>query len=301
MLGKVTKKIGIFIATGLFFLLCYRIFVAWGQIKGSIEFVRWNYLVTSIIALGISYALGFFSWKFLLSKLGVHLKLITASAIVSVSQLGKYIPGKVWYALGRLYITKQMNLPSTKITLSIILEGGFLFLSGFLIASITLFSAKPESPIFILIPIALAVSFFMHPAIINFLLRKAERLIKRKLEPVTLSTLDLIEVLTSYCVMWIVHSLGFYLLCLTIVTNHQFNPLPVMSSFITAWLVGFASIIVPGGLGIREGTLSFLLINIFPPPMNYVLAILGRIWTTVGEAVLFLIFFPLFRKLIERK
>jgi uncharacterized membrane protein YbhN (UPF0104 family) len=58
-----------------------------------------------------------------------------------------------------------------------------------------------------------------------------------------------------------------------------------------------AAIITPGGLGVREGILAFLLRDSFPPPLPSVLSLYGRLWATVFEGIVFIavLLFPIAR------
>ena len=76
-------------------------------------------------------------------------------AIIAVTQIGKYIPGKVWYGLGRIYLSRKLGLPTEIVTVSLFIEAVILFLSGLLIVAISfLFSIHTFNFIF-LIPIAI--------------------------------------------------------------------------------------------------------------------------------------------------
>jgi hypothetical protein len=56
-----------------------------------------------------------------------------------------------------------------------------------------------------------------------------------------------------------------------------------------AWAVGFLSLITPGGLGIREGAMAFLLKYYLPVPLAVIISILARLWITVFEVTVALI------------
>lgn len=58
-------------------------------------------------------------------------------------------------------------------------------------------------------------------------------------------------------------------------------------AFSGAMVLGFLAVIVPGGLGVREGVLVFLLSSSMPLPVTTLVALLYRLWFTLVEVVLF--------------
>jgi uncharacterized membrane protein YbhN (UPF0104 family) len=56
-------------------------------------------------------------------------------------------------------------------------------------------------------------------------------------------------------------------------------------SFVVAYLIGFAALMAPGGVGVREGMLALLLSTWLDPGPAAALALLARLWATVTEAL----------------
>jgi uncharacterized membrane protein YbhN (UPF0104 family) len=55
-------------------------------------------------------------------------------------------------------------------------------------------------------------------------------------------------------------------------------------------MVGFLSLITPAGLGVREATMTLTLKYYVPEPVGIIATLLARIWATVVELFLFLLF-----------
>jgi uncharacterized membrane protein YbhN (UPF0104 family) len=62
-----------------------------------------------------------------------------------------------------------------------------------------------------------------------------------------------------------------------------------------AWIVGFLSLPVPGGLGVREGVLVTLLQVFVPLPVSIIAALLARVWAILGMVVFFGVFVGVLR------
>ena len=94
---------------------------------------------------------------------------------------------------------------------------------------------------------------------------------------------DFLKILAVYLLSWGLQGLAFFFLVSTVKGWSIDIAFYLIGSYIAAWLVGFLVLFAPGGLGIREGTLSFLLEFCLPLPLAIALSLLARIWITLGE------------------
>jgi hypothetical protein len=76
---------------------------------------------------------------------------------------------------------------------------------------------------------------------------------------------------------------GFALLAaaVTPITATQFAAL--VATWVAAYVVGYLSLLTPGGLGVREGVMILLLAPLFPVPVPTVIALAARLWVILGE------------------
>ena len=144
-------------------------------------------------------------------------------------------------------------------------------------------------------PYILAVILFLglvaiHPTVfkktVSFVLKK----LKRETIDFNLTFPKILTLLFLFFLVFLCHGLGFLFL------TRSFYPVEVASYpilvgvFALAWLIGFLSFVTPAGLGIREGALSLLLKEHLPTGIGIIAALLSRIWLTIVEVFLFLLF-----------
>ena len=92
-------------------------------------------------------------------------------------------------------------------------------------------------------------------------------------------------VLVQCAVGWVLLSLSFALLVIS-VTSLGWRDVPELSQvFLTSYIVGFVSLVTPGGLGIREGIMTLMLTPLAGAGPAAALAILSRLWVTVTEVI----------------
>jgi hypothetical protein len=77
-------------------------------------------------------------------------------------------------------------------------------------------------------------------------------------------------------------------------TQADFKMYPTLTgAYAFSLNIGFLAIFTPGGIGVREGVLVFLLSSIFPLPVSTLISLLSRLWMTLGEVLCFFIAMPL--------
>ena len=102
-------------------------------------------------------------------------------------------------------------------------------------------------------------------------------------------------------VMWCIVGTGLYLIIDTMMPL-QIKMLPqIISIFSFSCALGMAAVIVPSGLGVREGALIFLLGNILLPPWPSIVAIVARLSWIAAELCNFCIGLVIHRKIVEKK
>lgn len=281
--------LGVLVVGITFYFLVGRLVADWNKIPWQDIHLNVPLLVIAFAILLFGYIPVFgLTWKVLLAGLGEKLPAVKAVAIIAVSQLGKYIPGKVWFTLGRIYLAKRHGIPESKSAVSALMEIGFALLTALILFALTiLLLPRGQAPVqvyltFILVPLCLLV---IYPPvlrrIVNFILRR----LRQPVIDIRLSFGRIAALVGLYLSMWLAQGIGFFVL-INSFYRLSFAQLPVVvGGYSLAWILGFLVLISPAGLGIREGILTFALRLIMPEPVAIIAALLGRVWITVAEVL----------------
>jgi uncharacterized membrane protein YbhN (UPF0104 family) len=281
------------VAVAIFVWIGRALYLNWHKI--SFEELQFNYifLILSASFHLCGFALMSVAWKYTMQFLNQDISFIHSLEILSLTRLGRYLPGKVWFAVGRAYFAKAKGISQRAVYVSIVLEVILQFWAAVLLFFATGAPAFGESininP-YVLAAVLIVSLVLIHPVvfkeIVNFVLRR----LKRQTMDFDLTILNILTLLVLFFLIFTCHGSGFLFLI------RSFYPLtltefPVMVSvFAVAWVVGFVSFLTPAGLGVREGTLSLLLTNHIPTGIGIIAALLSRIWLTIIEVLLFLLF-----------
>ncbi len=286
--------LGIIVVGASFYFLVSRLVQDWNRIPfDTLRFRPVPLVLSYVCFLGLHYPLIAWGWKLILRGLGERISTPRGLAIITVTQLGKYIPGKVWFALGRIGMAAREGIPKTKGLVSILIETGFSLLAAVLLFAVTvLFLPRGSVPapvywLFALAPLCLVV---VYPPVLNRVLAFLLRRLKRPVFELRLSYPRLLLILLVYCLDWFFHGLGNYAL-LSSFYPLGLEALPVIvGGYAVAWILGFLAVVAPAGLGVREGIYTVVARTVMPAPMAIAASFLTRVWTTIGEVVMALAF-----------
>lgn len=202
----------------------------------------------------------------------------------------KYIPGKVLIIVGRAgYINKSYGYPA-KALIGRSLEGQLIAIfAGILTGAIALFQVElsmGQTAIVLigisLLSLVLFTSFFQKigEGILSKILKKEIRIPQ-------LSLSKIVRILPVYFLYWVILSLAFYFFSASF--THALPSVSAGFVFPMGVTFGILAIIVPGGLGVREGVLAgFLHLIGFDLTLATSIALLSRGWYIIGELFLFI-------------
>jgi hypothetical protein len=98
----------------------------------------------------------------------------------------------------------------------------------------------------------------------------------------------------GYLLHWLLIALAFFCLLESFYPNE--NKIYVGLILPSAAVIGIVSLVSPGGIGVREGALVFLMISMgYSEESAIAISIVSRIWFLAGEGAFFLIGFTLNR------
>ena len=258
---------------------------------GDLSF-NYGILALSFLMIPLWFSIMCYIWKDMIEKFGNRISMIDSMRIIGLSMFGKYIPGKLWFTLGRAVLAERLGVPKKVTFTTIILETYFLLLTGTVFFVFLLFSlpTKPTyyASVFVIVlillfPLSLPVIF---KRILNFLLK----LLKKDALEINLSVFYVVKIIFLYVIIWIISGIEFYLLFRSF-TSIPLDFLIGISVYPAAWIIGFIVIIMPAGIGFREGVMFFFLSQKIPPDIAAIMTLLSRIQITIGELFyLFLLF-----------
>lgn len=272
-----------------------------GSTSGS-RIARPGWLLAAV-GLGALNLLGMAAlWTWLARRWGEDVRYPEGMAAWVGSNLGRYIPGKVWQLAGLAAFMRGTGRSGSVALVSALVFQIVVLVSGIAAALLTL--GNRISDAFggsILLPVGLAVvlALILHPGI----LRRATAALAKLLREDGPAVSSLIErerptggayswmLGVALLLAWWVYGAGLWFLIAGVSEGPVSDIRTLTGVFAASYVAGYLSIVTPGGLIVREGAMTLLLTAATPLPAAAAvgIAVLARLWTIVSELAAFAI------------
>lgn len=276
----VINAIGAIAALTILGLLLYRERDA----LAGIELTRsWPRLLAGQLLILLTLVIAALVWAGIMGALGSRAALRDHVHIYASTHLARYLPGTVWYIVGRSSLYQLQGDTARMVSIGSAIE---LLLSTMAAALLAIglglrnASQAPDATIPALALFVGVSAVALHPRVIAWL---AARLRMPPLPPLRLRSL--VKWLLSDAINWILGGLVLWL-----VANEIGGVPPAQFAYTTfAWtLVGVLSVMVyflPSNFGLTEVGLSLLLSRVMPSSLAVVVAVLTRVLMTIFTAL----------------
>jgi hypothetical protein len=232
-------------------------------------------LIINTFLLALAYAFNLFllvfGWRHIILAEEGELSLKASLMIYGKSQIAKYLPGNIFHLAGRQWLGSQYGLSQTILLKSSLWEIGLIAIAAVLIGLTSLanlfttFSAMILLMLIMIIGIAYVLTEFFKTGYV--------------------------KAFYAYLIFHIIAGLLFAVV-LNLIDGNVFNqPASLaicISAYVLAWLVGFVTPGVPGGVGVREMVILILLGHGYAEQTLLIALIVSRIVTTLGDLLLFI-------------
>lgn len=244
-------------------------------------------VAASAVILG-TFALLVETWRRVLMELASPIAFGTAARIWFVSNLGKYVPGRIWTVTTMAMMASQHGVPVGTVGASTIVITIANVATGFAVVLLT--SAGVVRRLaggtagVIAATIGLFVLLIATPYIAGHWNRIAARFHRAQLT-VSLPPRAVVIAIGGCTIGWLLYGLAFMLFVRSMIGPVGAPYWAFVTANAAAYLVGYLAIIAPAGIGFREVVLVSVLpaLRIATGPQAALITIASRIWLTVLE------------------
>lgn len=258
--------------------------------------------ILAVLAFALAVPLTGLSWGRIVRVLepAARVSAREAVAVQSLSWVLKYIPGQVGSVANKVLWAKKKGISRTLIVITFIYENVFLQLASIVPAVVILFiglgprvlgenATTLVAPLLILIPV---VAVLYAPLFHRIVALPAKKVLKRDVpREYFLSTGQTLRSAIAFLGPRIVNGIGFVAIAVSVSGITPAEWLPFAAAYALAGAIGILAFLVPSGLGVREAVIVVVLSQYIPVAEAIVISLIARLLSTVGDALVALIYF----------
>lgn len=261
--------------------------------------IRWSLVALSVLLVLLDYGLLIQVWRAMVAAWGEggKLSLRAAARIWFVSNLGRYVPGKVWQ-IGAMAVLAQRRgvSPVTATGASLVVNlanvaAGFVVVLATGAAVFRSFSdAGPHTGI--LVAVILGAGLLLLPLGFRLAAPLVARLTRGRVQLPAIPAQAIWLAALGTAAAWVVYGIAFQWFSTALVHRVTGGTAQYVAAFTGSYLVGYLAVFAPGGIVVREYMLATSLtsLGLLTGPEAWLVAIASRLWLTAVEVAPGLLF-----------
>ena len=266
---------------------CYGLISQWPQVRAALGQLAVSDVIGATFAVIAALGCMMLAWRALLADLGSPLPVPTATRVMFLGQLGKYVPGAVWAVAAQVSLAQDYRVPKRRSGTATLVSMAITLVVGLIMAGVTLPLASADAArhywwVLACIPVIL---IGLYPPVTKFGLDLVLRILRRPGLDRPLSLGGMARAVGWTTLGWIFYGVHAWLLVGAIAGKSLHVLLLSAGGYALAWAVGFLLIPFPGGIGPREVALIAVLSPVMPRGPALVIALASRVVMTAGDLV----------------
>lgn len=265
----------------------------WEEIKIFNWSINYYYIILSIFLQILTFILFSNAWCLLMQSFNHKIPILKGFKIAYISNLGRYIPGKIWPVFGIIYFLRKLNI-GVEVALASYTVATILGIPPALLISSIIIYLYPNTlqslnininiiniNIIILNIIVMIIIVSMPNAIIK-IYNIIIKLLNRNIIKVDINRKTALSIYLWYGLCWVSYGLSFYVFMHGVSVGLNIPIMVGVGSFIMGYVIGYLAFFTPGGLGARELVLAGVL-SAYLGPVSIGLALAARLWNLICE------------------
>jgi uncharacterized membrane protein YbhN (UPF0104 family) len=261
----------------------------WGEVSAHLREIPVTTLLGAFALALLAPVLSLLGWRVLLADLGTRLPLPPSASVFFVGQLGKYLPGSVWSVVAQADLGARLGVPRRRMGVVGLLSIMLSVITGAIIGApaVPLLLARSEEFRWWWFLPALLLLLLLWPRLLNAGIALLLRVLRRDPLEHRLTTPAIALTAMWFVIAWTGVGLSVLVLAHAMSPSTSLGSLAVTSicGFALASAIGMFSVIVPAGVGVRDGILALLLAALMPFPAAFTIVVISRFFSVVADVL----------------
>ncbi|MBM6405928.1 flippase-like domain-containing protein [Phycicoccus sp. CSK15P-2] len=261
----------------------------WTEVSGELGRMSVGALLAGLVLTTGAPVFTLLGWRVLLADLGSPLPAAPAASVFFVGQLGKYVPGSVWTVFAQAEMGTRLGVPRRRMAVTGLLSIGLAILCGSLLGVVALprLVARGSSPVtaWVVVAAVLVGGVLLWPRLLNALVALGLRILRRDPLEHALGGRAVLVTCVWFLAAWVSAGAGVAVLVRAVQPAAGATDLAVAAvcGFALASAAGQLSVLVPAGVGVRDGVLALLLVTFMPLSAATAVVVVARFLAVVSD------------------
>ncbi|MEO3808701.1 lysylphosphatidylglycerol synthase domain-containing protein [Sphaerisporangium sp. B11E5] len=267
--------------------LGYGLAANWGATSAALGRLSWGTVAGALAAVLAGVGCMLAAWRVVLAGLGSPLPVRVAAKVMCLGQLGKYVPGSVWAFAAMMELARDHGSPPRRTfgatVIALVLSLGCAL--GLAAATLPFTSREVAGRAWYLLALVPVIVVALHPRVLTYGLNLVLRAARREPLERSLPGRAMLVAAAWTLAGWLLYGVHVWLL-LGDVRPGGASLYPLAAgAYALAWATGLLTVIVPAGIGVREGALVLVLAPVLDAPLALVIAVVSRLAFTLADLV----------------
>jgi uncharacterized membrane protein YbhN (UPF0104 family) len=295
MRKRIWLAVQVAFAAAAFWFVGRAVYQYWADVERSLRTLSpsWALILASAVLVLGAYVVLIQTWRVMLGAWEGRSPLAfgDATRIWFVSNLGRYVPGKIWQIAAMSALAQQRGVSPVAATGSALIVNLANVLSGFVVAlaggvQLLDVTTHGRSGTALVVAAVLLAGMLLLPVLLPPAMALAGRVTGRLVHPPRVPARSVWAATVGTAVAWALYGTGFALLAHGILPGLGGGLWDFIAVYTVSYLAGYLFVPAPGGLGVREWTMvqGLTALGIAGQGDAWTIAFVSRLWLTVLEA-----------------
>ncbi len=275
----------------------------WREAGERLQSIRpqWGWIALATLIVFATYALLNETWRRVILSTGQSLGFSDAVRIWFVSNLGKYVPGKIWSIAAMTMMARKNNVSPAVAAGSSVLMQLVTIASGIGVVLVTGAQAVDHPSLAIAVALVILAILASLPALLPRLGKLAASLTGKDIVLPRLSASVVWMCIASSVISWIAYGISFQFFVRGTLGTAAGATSSYIAVYAASYIIGFLALFAPGGAVVRESAIvtGMLRFGLSGQADALAVAVSSRIWLTFTELLPGLGFMALGRRTRE--
>jgi hypothetical protein len=261
-----------------------------GQWAGAADRLRsihpeWSWIGLATIIVLLTYVLLIETWRRVIVASGETLPFGDAARIWFVSNLGKYVPGKIWSIAAMTMMARESKVSPVVAAGSSVMMQLVSIAAGIGVVLVTGAQAVDQPRLAIVAAAVILTGLAAIPVILPAIGRAAASVTGKDIVLPRMPASIVWMAIASSAVSWIAYGIAFQLFVRGILGNSAGATTSYIAVYAASYIIGFLALFAPGGAVVRESAMvtGMLRLALSGQADALAIAVASRLWLTVTE------------------